>query len=210
MIGNFQDGSVPGKMQFGSAWWFLDQLDGMEKQINSLSNMGLLSRFVGHVDRLAQLPVVLAPRVLPPLLCNMLGNDVERGLLPNDQRLLGPGQDVCFRNARRLLRVRGLTRRRPLPVIPVSVKSSAPIRQTGRPTWRAGRPHGGRGRKAETHAVASRRGDRAHGAGHPGLVGRHGKKGTCSPPPAGALAAREAHGRLDPAVSSRCGWWAPT
>ena len=65
VIGNFQDGSAPGKMQFGSAWWFLDQLDGMEKQMNALSNMGLLSRFVGHADRLAQLPVVLAPRVLP-------------------------------------------------------------------------------------------------------------------------------------------------
>ena len=66
MIGNFQDGSVPGKMQYGSAWWFLDQNDGMTDQMAALSNMGLLCALRRHGHRLAQLPVLLAPRVLPP------------------------------------------------------------------------------------------------------------------------------------------------
>ena len=101
MIGNFQDGSVPGKMQFGSAWWFLDQLDGMEKQLNSLSNMGLLSRFVGMLTDSRSFLSYSRHEYFRRLLCNLLGNDVERGLLPSDKTLLGTLiQDVCFRNAR--------------------------------------------------------------------------------------------------------------
>ncbi|HXU83945.1 MAG TPA: glucuronate isomerase, partial [Polyangia bacterium] len=101
VIGNFQDGSIPGKMQFGSAWWFLDQLDGMEKQLNSLSNMGLLSRFVGMLTDSRSFLSYSRHEYFRRLLCNMLGNDVERGLLPNDKALLGALiQDVCFRNAR--------------------------------------------------------------------------------------------------------------
>jgi glucuronate isomerase len=101
IIGNFQDGSAPGKMQFGSAWWFLDQLDGMEKQINSLSNMGLLSRFVGMLTDSRSFLSYSRHEYFRRLLCNILGNDVERGLLPNDKALLGTLiQDVCFRNAR--------------------------------------------------------------------------------------------------------------
>src|SRR5262249_27427782 len=97
MIGNFQDGSVPGKMQFGSAWWFLDQLDGMEKQINSLSNMGLLSRFVGMLTDSRSFLSYSRHEYFRRLLCNILGNDVERGLLPNDRTLLQTlVQDVCF------------------------------------------------------------------------------------------------------------------
>jgi glucuronate isomerase len=102
VIGNFQDGSVAGKMQFGSAWWFLDQLDGMEKQINALSNMGLLSRFVGMLTDSRSFLSYSRHEYFRRLLCNMLGNDVERGLLPDDKKLMGQlVQDVCFRNARK-------------------------------------------------------------------------------------------------------------
>jgi glucuronate isomerase len=101
VIGNFQDGSCPGKMQFGSSWWFLDQLDGMEKQLNSLSNMGLLSRFVGMLTDSRSFLSYSRHEYFRRLLCNIIGNDVERGLLPNDRTLLGTlVQDVCFRNAR--------------------------------------------------------------------------------------------------------------
>jgi glucuronate isomerase len=101
VVGNFQDGSSPGKMQYGSAWWFLDQLDGMEKQLNALSNMGLLSRFVGMLTDSRSFLSYSRHEYFRRLLCNMLGNDVERGLLPADRGLLGTLiQDVCFRNAR--------------------------------------------------------------------------------------------------------------
>jgi glucuronate isomerase len=102
MIGNFQDGSIPGKMQFGSAWWFLDQLDGMEKQINSLSSMGLLSRFVGMLTDSRSFLSYSRHEYFRRLLCNLLGNDVERGLLPSDRSLLSKlVEDVCVGNARR-------------------------------------------------------------------------------------------------------------
>ncbi len=101
MIGNFQDGSVPGKMQFGSAWWFLDQREGMERQINALSNMGLLSRFVGMLTDSRSFLSYSRHEYFRRLLCNLIGNDVEAGLLPNDRALLGGlVKDVCFRNAR--------------------------------------------------------------------------------------------------------------
>jgi glucuronate isomerase len=101
MIGNFQDGSVPGKMQFGSSWWFLDQLDGMEKQMNALSNMGLLSRFVGMLTDSRSFLSYSRHEYFRRLLCNMLGNDVARGFVPNDLSLLGElVRDVSFRNAR--------------------------------------------------------------------------------------------------------------
>jgi glucuronate isomerase len=101
VLGNFNDGSSPGKMQFGSAWWFLDQLDGMEKQLNALSNMGLLSRFVGMLTDSRSFLSYSRHEYFRRLLCNIIGNDVERGLLPNDRALLGGlVADVCFRNAR--------------------------------------------------------------------------------------------------------------
>ena len=101
MIGNFQDGSIPGKMQFGSAWWFLDQLDGMEKQINSLSNLGLLSRFVGMLTDSRSFLSYSRHEYFRRLLCNMIGTDVDKGLLPNDIDLLGGlVRDVSFRNAK--------------------------------------------------------------------------------------------------------------
>ena len=101
MAGNFQDGSVPGKMQYGSAWWFLDQLDGMEKQMNALSNMGLLSRFVGMLTDSRSFLSYSRHEYFRRLLCNMLGNDVRRGLVPDDAALLsGLVKAVCFNNAR--------------------------------------------------------------------------------------------------------------
>jgi glucuronate isomerase len=100
LIGSFQDGSVPGKMQFGSGWWFLDQLDGMERQINALSNLGLLSRFVGMLTDSRSFLSYSRHEYFRRLLCNLLGNDVRRGLVPDDRELLGDlVKDLCFRNA---------------------------------------------------------------------------------------------------------------
>jgi glucuronate isomerase len=100
LIGSFQDGSVPGKMQFGSGWWFLDQLEGMERQLNALSNMGLLSRFVGMLTDSRSFLSYSRHEYFRRLLCNLLGNDVKRGLIPNDRELLGDlVKDLCFRNA---------------------------------------------------------------------------------------------------------------
>jgi glucuronate isomerase len=101
MTGNFQDGSVPGKMQYGSGWWFLDQKDGMEEQMNVLSNMGLLSRFVGMLTDSRSFLSYPRHEYFRRILCNMLGNDVEAGLLPNDIELLGKMvEDICFNNAK--------------------------------------------------------------------------------------------------------------
>jgi len=82
MIGNFQDGSVAGKMQFGSGWWFLDQKDGMEKQMNALSVLGLLSRFVGMLTDSRSFLSYPRHEYFRRTLCNLLGNDVESGQLP--------------------------------------------------------------------------------------------------------------------------------
>jgi len=101
MIGNFQDGSVPGKMQFGSGWWFLDQKDGMEKQINALSNMGLLSRFVGMLTDSRSFLSYSRHEYFRRTLCNLIGNDVENGEIPNDMELLGQMvENICFNNAK--------------------------------------------------------------------------------------------------------------
>jgi len=101
MIGNFQDGSVPGKMQYGSAWWFLDQKDGMTEQMNVLSNMGLLSRFIGMLTDSRSFLSFPRHEYFRRILCNMLGNDVETGLLPDDLDLLGKiVEDICFNNAK--------------------------------------------------------------------------------------------------------------
>ena len=101
MIGNFQDGSVPGKMQYGSGWWFLDQLHGMTDQMNALSNMGLLSRFVGMVTDSRSFLSYSRHDYFRRLLCNLLGEDVRRGCLPDDRALLGAMvRNVCFCNAR--------------------------------------------------------------------------------------------------------------
>ncbi len=102
MIGNFQDGSLPGKIQYGSAWWFLDQLDGMKRQIDALSNMGLLARFVGMLTDSRSFVSYSRHEYFRRLLCNLLGNEASRGLLPDDEAALGRlVTDVCFENARR-------------------------------------------------------------------------------------------------------------
>ena len=101
MIGNFQDGSVPGKMQFGSGWWFLDQKDGMEKQINTLSNLGLLSRFVGMLTDSRSFLSYTRHEYFRRTLCNLLGSDVEKGEIPYDMELLGTMvENICFNNAK--------------------------------------------------------------------------------------------------------------
>jgi glucuronate isomerase len=101
MIGNFQDGSVPGKMQFGSSWWFLDQKDGMEKQITALSNLGLLSRFVGMLTDSRSFLSYPRHEYFRRILCNILGNDAENGLIPKDLELLGQMvEDICYNNAK--------------------------------------------------------------------------------------------------------------
>jgi glucuronate isomerase len=99
MVGNFQDGSAPGKIQWGSGWWFLDQKDGMEKQLNTLSNMGLLSRFVGMVTDSRSFLSFSRHDYFRRILCNLIGQDMQRGLLPRD--LPGLGQlaaNVSYQN----------------------------------------------------------------------------------------------------------------
>jgi glucuronate isomerase len=104
MIGNFQDGSVPGKLQYGTAWWFLDQKDGMEAQLRALSNLGLLSRFIGMVTDSRSFLSYSRHEYFRRLLCNLLGDDVRRGLLPDDRPLLGAlAADIAFFNARAYL-----------------------------------------------------------------------------------------------------------
>ena len=102
MIGNFQDGSLPGKMQFGSGWWFLDQKDGMEKQINCLSNLGLLSCFVGMLTDSRSFLSYTRHEYFRRILCNLLGAEMQQGLLPDDLDLVGGlVRDVCYYNAQR-------------------------------------------------------------------------------------------------------------
>lgn len=101
MIGNFQDGTVPGKLQFGSSWWFLDQKDGMEKQIAVLSNMGLLSRFVGMLTDSRSFLSFPRHEYFRRILCNIIGNDIEAGQLPKDISLLGQMvEDIAYNNAK--------------------------------------------------------------------------------------------------------------
>lgn len=100
MIGNYQDGSFPGKMQFGSGWWFLDQKDGMEKQMNALSVLGLLSRFVGMLTDSRSFLSYPRHEYFRRILCNLLGNDVENGEIPEDLDLLGRMvENICYNNA---------------------------------------------------------------------------------------------------------------
>ncbi|MBI5579273.1 MAG: glucuronate isomerase [Deltaproteobacteria bacterium] len=100
-IGCFQDGSLPGKMQFGSAWWFNDQKDGIERQMNTLSSMGLLSRFVGMLTDSRSFLSYPRHEYFRRVLCNLFGHDVENGELPDDMQLLGNMiKDICFRNAK--------------------------------------------------------------------------------------------------------------
>ncbi len=102
MASNFNDGSVAGKMQLGSGWWFLDQKDGIEKQLNTLSNMGLLSRFVGMVTDSRSFLSFPRHEYFRRILCNLIGNDIAKGELPNDLPWLGKiVQDICYHNAKK-------------------------------------------------------------------------------------------------------------
>jgi len=101
MIGNFQGGGVPGKIQFGSGWWFLDQKDGMERQMNALSSLGLLSRFVGMLTDSRSFVSYPRHEYFRRILCMLLGRDVEHGEIPADMELLGTMvRNISFHNAK--------------------------------------------------------------------------------------------------------------
>jgi glucuronate isomerase len=101
MIGNFNDGTIKGKIQFGSGWWFNDQKDGIEKQLNALSNQGMLSCFVGMLSDSRSLLSYTRHEYFRRILCNLIGKDVHNGELPNDINLLGSiVKDICYNNAK--------------------------------------------------------------------------------------------------------------
>jgi glucuronate isomerase len=101
MAANFNDGVVAGKMQYGAAWWFLDQKDGMEKQLNVLSNFGLLSRFVGMVTDSRSFLSFPRHEYFRRILCNVLGEEIQKGELPNDMKLIGNMVEaICYKNAK--------------------------------------------------------------------------------------------------------------
>jgi len=100
MAANFNDGKVAGKMQYGAAWWFLDQKDGMEKQLNVLSNFGLLSRFVGMVTDSRSFLSFPRHEYFRRILCNVLGDEIQKGELPNNLQLIGTMvENICYKNA---------------------------------------------------------------------------------------------------------------
>ncbi len=101
MIGNFNDGSVRGKVQFGSGWWFLDQKDGMTKQLNALSNMGLISCFIGMLTDSRSFLSFPRHEYFRRILCNLLGDEIKRGELPNDMEWIGKMvSDISHHNAK--------------------------------------------------------------------------------------------------------------
>jgi glucuronate isomerase len=102
MIGNFNDGSVAGKVQFGAGWWFNDQKDGMEKHFNSLSNLSLASQFVGMLTDSRSFLSFPRHEYFRRIICNMYGNDIENGEVPNDLEFVGQViQDICYYNAKK-------------------------------------------------------------------------------------------------------------
>ena len=108
MIGNFQGGGIAGKMQFGSGWWYLDQKEGMKWQINTLSNTGLVSRFVGMLTDSRSFMSFIRHEYFRRILCNMFGKDMTSGEMPNDFDFVGGVvQDICYGNAKRFLELEG-------------------------------------------------------------------------------------------------------
>jgi glucuronate isomerase len=102
MIGNFQDGSVAGKLQYGAGWWFLDQLNGMRKQIDALSNQSILGQFVGMLTDSRSFLSYPRHEYFRRLLCNILGGEIEKGLIPNDLKLIGGlVEDISYNNAKK-------------------------------------------------------------------------------------------------------------
>lgn len=129
MIGNFQDGTVPGKVQLGSGWWFLDQKEGMEWQMNALSNLGLLSRFVGMVTDSRSFMSYPRHEYFRRVLCNLIGRDVENGEIPDDDALIGPLiRNICYGNARQYMN---------FPELPD--KNPGAAQDTNRPAKKQGR-----------------------------------------------------------------------
>ncbi|MDX1642683.1 MAG: glucuronate isomerase [Balneolaceae bacterium] len=105
MTGNFQDGTIPGKLQHGPPWWFLDQKDGIEQQIEVLSNMGILSEFVGMTTDSRSFLSYSRHDYFRRILCNILGDDIEKGLVPNDLELIGKiVENICYYNAKDFFR----------------------------------------------------------------------------------------------------------
>ncbi len=104
MIGNFQDGTVAGKLQLGSGWWFNDQIDGMTRQMNALSTLGLLSRFVGMLTDSRSFVSYPRHEYFRRVLCNLVGEDVEKGLIPytgyEKERVARMIEDICYNNAK--------------------------------------------------------------------------------------------------------------
>jgi glucuronate isomerase len=101
MTGNFNDGSIIGKIQFGSGWWFMDQIDGMEKQLNALSNIGIISTFVGMLTDSRSFLSFPRHEYFRRILCNLFGNEMENGKLPNDEQWVGNIiKAICYHNAK--------------------------------------------------------------------------------------------------------------
>ncbi|HXN21615.1 MAG TPA: glucuronate isomerase [Candidatus Dormibacteraeota bacterium] len=125
MIGNFQDGSIPGKLQFGSGWWYLDQKEAMEWQLNALSNTGLLSRFIGMLTDSRSFMSYPRHEYFRRVLCNLIGREAESGELPDREDLLGPMiENICFNNAKQYL---GLDLGAPQSREKAAQPSSAPL-----------------------------------------------------------------------------------
>lgn len=101
MVGNFADGRIKGKMQFGSGWWFLDQKDGIEKQLNALSNMGVVSTFIGMLTDSRSFLSYSRHEYFRRIICNLFGSEMEAGLLPDDEKWVGEMiQNICYYNAK--------------------------------------------------------------------------------------------------------------
>jgi len=102
MLGNFNDGSIKGKVQWGSGWWFLDQKEGMEEQMKVLSNMGMLSCFIGMLTDSRSFLSFPRHEYFRRILCNLFGNDIQNGMLPNDTKWIGQLiEDICYNNAKK-------------------------------------------------------------------------------------------------------------
>ena len=109
MIGNFQDGTIPGKIQYGSGWWFLDQKEGMEWQINALSQLGLLSRFIGMITDSRSFMSYPRHEYFRRTLCNLIGKDIVSGAIPKDEKLVGPMiRNICYANAKEYMAFPGV------------------------------------------------------------------------------------------------------
>ena len=109
LIGNFQDGTIPGKIQYGSGWWFLDQKEGMEWQLNALSNLGLLSRFIGMLTDSRSFMSYPRHEYFRRTLCNLIGRDIKQGLIPDDEALVGPMiKNICYTNAKNYMAFPGV------------------------------------------------------------------------------------------------------